>query len=214
MTHRLGSPTGTPTASASSAGPRATALAALRAPVLRPTRPALGALEAYERAVLRDARLDARILTDVVGTAVPTDLLRTPVQRARALAALVPRGAVVGGEAALWVHTGGRAPSSLALIIPSRQGRGPGTVVYRGSVPPCDVVTLGGLRCLGLARAVVDLARTAVPARAVEVVLTARSLGLNSTELHLALTRCRGAACRGRPRARRIIEALVPSAQP
>lgn len=212
MTHRTCSPTGASTASRT--GPRASALAALHAPVLRPTRPALGALQPHERAVLRDARLDAKVLADVVGTAVPTDLLHTPVQRARALAPLVPRGAVVAGEAALWVHAGGPGPSSLALIIPSRQGRGPGTIVYRGSVLPCDVVTVGGLRCLRLARAVVDLARTAAPARAVEVVLTARNLGLGSTELHLALNRCRGAACRGKPRARRIIETLVPAAQP
>ncbi|MCL3778341.1 MULTISPECIES: hypothetical protein [unclassified Actinomyces] len=210
MTHRLGSPTGPATGT----GRRASALAALRAPVLRPTRPALGPLAPHERVILRDARLDARVLTDVLGTAVPADLLRTPVQRARALAPLVPPGAVVGGEAALWVHAGGRPPSRLALIIPSRRGRGPGTVVYRGTVPACDIVTLDGLRCLGPARAVADLARTAAPARAALAVLTARALGLGSTELHLALARCRGAACRGRPRARRLIDALVASAQP
>ncbi|MGK2348242.1 hypothetical protein [Actinomyces sp. W5033] len=206
MTPRRGSP--------AAAGPgRRGALTAVRTPVLRPTRPALGPLDPQEMAVLRDARLDTRVLTDVLGTAVPSDLLRTPVQRARALAPLVPHDAVVAGEAALWVHAGGRVPTRLCLIIPSRRGRRPGTRVLRGCVPPCDVVVIGALRCLHPARAAVDLARTAAPGRAVRAVLTARSLGVGRTRLHLALTHCRGAASRGRPRARRIVDALVPPAQ-
>ena len=116
---------------------RASALAALRAPRLRPTRPALGPLR----------------------------------------------------------------PGELAV---------PDTVVFRGAVPDEDVVTIAGVRLLSPARAAVDLARTAAPARAVEALLTARCLGVGNQELHLALTHCLGSACRGRPRARRLIDALVP----
>ncbi len=189
---------------------RASALAALRAPRLRPTRPALGPLRPGELAVLRDGLLDAQVLATVLGASVPVDLLRSPSQRAHALAPRVPRSAVVCAEAALWVHAGGRVPSRLALTIPSRCGSGPDTVVFRGAVPDEDVVTIAGVRLLSPARAAVDLARTAAPARAVEALLTARCLGVGNQELHLALTHCLGSACRGRPRARRLIDALVP----
>ena len=71
-------------------------------------------------------------------------------------------------------------------------------------------LAVGGMPCATLARAVVDVARTAPPVRAVETLIRARDAGVTSNRLEVALLTCRGAAGRGGPRVRRIIDAVIP----
>ena len=86
--------------------------------------------------------------------------------------------------------------------------------VRRGRLPRWDVVTIAGMRCTSLERTAVDLARTAPPARAVQAILTARARGATRQSLFLALQHCRGGCAVGRPRAQRIIDALLPPGAP
>ncbi len=153
----------------------------------------LEAPEQHELALLRCQGLDHQVLVDVLGRAVPADMLTTATARAGALAPEPPAGFAIAGRTALWVHTGGEAPAELELLR---------------AVPATDVVTLAGVPCLRLARTVVDLARTAPPTMAVHAVLQGRRAGLTRRELESALLSCRGGSMRGLRRARRLIDDL------
>ncbi len=155
--------------------------------------PALGPLTQQECAILRCGYLDEQLLVDVYGQMVPADTLKCASGRARALQDLLPHGVVVAGLSAMWVHTGGRVPGRLEKLR---------------NADPDAVVTLGGVGCLRLERAVVDLARTAPPGMAVAAVLRARRAGLTRRELETALLSCRGGGMRGLRRARRLIDDL------
>ena len=184
-----------------------TVLAALRP---RPTQPILGRLGDEEAFLLRVVELDERIFVTVMGGRVPLDLVATPCGRAAALADYVPPYAVLTDDGALWVHAGGPAPRHLTVNLPGRVGVRPDVSVRRGRLPRWDVVTIAGMRCTSLERTAVDLARTAPPVQAVQAVLTARAHGATRQSLCLALQHCRGACAVGRPRAQRIIDALMP----
>lgn len=184
-----------------------TVLAALRP---RPTQPILGRLGDEEAFLLRVVELDERIFVTVMGGRVPRDLVATPCDRAVALVDYVPPYAVLTDDGALWVHAGGPAPRHLTVNLPGRVGVRPDVSVRRGRLPRWDVVTIAGMRCTSLERTAVDLARTAPPVRAVQAVLTARAHGATRQSLCLALQHCRGACAVGRPRAQRIIDALMP----
>ncbi|CED92272.1 hypothetical protein [Actinomyces succiniciruminis] len=158
-----------------------------------PVEPILDALPLQELTLLRCHGLDERVLVDVLGQAVPVDLLGNPAARAAALAPRLPANRVVAGRTALWVHTGGPVPAGPELVR---------------AAPPADVVALEGVVCLGLTRAVVDLARTAPPAVAVDAVLRARRAGLTRRDLEPALLARRGGGMRGLRRARRLIDEL------
>ena len=184
-----------------------TVLAALRP---RPTQPILGRLGDEEAFLLRVVELDERIFVTVMGGRVPRDLVATPCDRAVALVDYVPPYAVLTDDGALWVHAGGPAPRHLTVNLPGRVGVRPDVSVRRGRLPRWDVVTIAGMRCTSLERTAVDLARTAPPVQAVQAVLTARAHGATRQSLCLALQHCRGACAVGRPRAQRIIDALMP----
>ena len=188
-----------------------TILTALRP---RPTQPILGRLGDEEASLLRVVELDERILLTVMGGRVPLDLVATPCGRAAALADYVPPYAVLTDDGALWVHAGGPAPQHLTVNLPGRVGVRPDVSVRRGRLPRWDVVTIAGMRCTSLERTAVDLARTAPPVQAVQAVLTARAHGATRQSLSLALQHCRGGCAVGRPRAQRIIDALVPPGAP
>lgn len=193
--------------------PHVSARAVLARLVPREVRPVLGALPPGDAAVLRCPLLDRRLLVDVVGAPVPHDLLRTASQRARAVAADLPPEAVLYGQTALWVHTGDRPPERLAVIVPERIGAWRSIELHRGRMPPWDVVVLDGVRCTTLVRAVVDVARVAPPARAVEALLAARNAGYTRAKLHMVLNHCLGGAAAGRPRARDLIDAVFQDEQ-
>lgn len=162
-------------------------------------------LEPREEELLRLAGADDLLTTPVLGRRVPTDLLDTAAKRARALAWRLPEDAVVYGASAFWVHTGTLPPSSLEVIIARHTASRRGLVVRQGQVPARDQVILGGQPCCTLARASVDVARTARPARATQALLAARRAGVPATELHRCVTHCVGAQVRGRDRVDRLI---------
>lgn len=184
-----------------------TILARLRPRTLEP---ALGPLRPRELAVLRCRGLDERLLEHVGTLAVPRDLLGTPGARARALVAVVPDGGVIIKDTAVWVHLGGEPPDTIHVAHPDRRGRTRTLTYSRMVIPPEEIEAVGGMPCATLARAVVDVARTAPPVRAVETVIRARDAGLTSNRLEVALLTCRGAAGRGGPRVRRIIDTVIP----
>ncbi len=158
--------------------------------------------------VLRCHGLDDELLTPLLGEHYPTDLLTSPALRARALGPHVPRGHLVCGPSALWVHTGRRPPEVLSVAGLERPSTWRGLDSHRMSLPSEDRVVLAGVECSTLERAAVDVARTAPPALAVEAILTAYDAGATRRGLLLALGHCRGGAARGRPRAQRIILAV------
>ena len=160
--------------------------------------------------MLRCHRLDERLLAPVGTMRVPRDLLRTPGARARIVSTVVPDGGVIAMDTAVWVHLDGQAPAAIHVAHPARRGRNRTVVFSRALIPPEEVELVGGVPCSTLARAVVDVARTAPPVRAVDAMIRARDAGLDRNRLALALMTCRGASQRGGPRARRIIEAIVP----
>ena len=172
--------------------------------------PALGPLGPRELAVLRCRGLDERLLERVGALAIPRDLLGTPGARARALAAVMPDGGVVIRDTAVWVHLGGQPPATIQVAHPDRRGRTRTLSYSRMVSPTAEIEAVGGVPCATLARAVVDVTRVAPPVRAVEAVIRARDAGLTRNRLEVALLTCRGAACRGGPRARRIIDAVIP----
>ena len=172
--------------------------------------PALGPLGPRELAVLRCRGLDERLLERVGALAIPRDLLGTPGARARALAAVMPDGGVVIRDTAVWVHLGGQPPATIQVAHPDRRGRTRTLSYSRMVIPTEEIAAVGGVPCATLARAVVDVARVAPPVCAVEAVIRARDAGLTRNRLEVALLTCRGAARRGGPRARHIIDAVIP----
>lgn len=180
-----------------------------------PLSPILGPATDEEMGVLRCRGLDESLFAPVLGRPHPVDTLRTPAGRMEALAPAMASECIVLASCALWVHTGGEPPLRLEVCVSDRdRGRWKEHSIHRVRLPPTDVVEVAGRRCAALARAAVDVARTAPPAQAVQAILAARAAGASRVGLHLALSHCRGAAVLGRPRAARIIDALLPAPGP
>ncbi|RJF44713.1 hypothetical protein D4740_00535 [Actinomyces sp. 2119] len=179
-----------------------------------PQRPALDALEEEELGVLRCHHLDSQVLVRTLGHYYPVDTLASPEGRMRAVSSQVPKGATVIGATALWVHTGGECPRRLTVAATGHaRGRWRTLDISRTRLPPADTQTVAGLRCATLERACVDVARLAPPVEAVRAVMRARDAGASRARLLLALTHCQGAGAVGRPRAQRIIDAVMPPGQ-
>lgn len=190
------------------------ARAALAHLLPRPLEPILAALPDEELAVLR-THLDDALFVTVLGHQVPADLLGSAAARAAFVSPLVPPGGVVVGAAALWVHTGRMPPELLTVSCPDGRRSTDSVSVSRSRLPARDLLTLAGVRCSSLARAAVDVARTAPPALAVQAVLLARDAGLGRQDLGMALYGCGGQDRRGRHRAEGILDALLaPGATP
>ena len=81
--------------------------------------------------------------------------------------------------------------------------------IHRVRLPRTDVVEVAGRRCATLARAAVDVARTATARCAVDAILAAYHAGQTRQSLQMALSHCRGACAWGRPRVQRLIDDLV-----
>ncbi|MBO3724965.1 hypothetical protein J5X07_07990 [Actinomyces bowdenii] len=178
----------------------------------RPLSPILEAAQEDELSLLRCPGLDEQILVPVLGRPCPIDTLRTPAGRVAALAPFLLTDCVLLGANALWVHAGGPPPRSLVVCVDEKdRSRWKGHRIHRAHLPRMDIVAVGGQRCATLARAAVDVARTAPACEAVAAILTARGAGVSRVALFLALSHCRGGAAAGRPRAAGIIESLMPS---
>lgn len=160
--------------------------------------------------MLRCAGLDPRLLVNVLGNLQPVDLLRSPDGRLRAITAALPCQGVLLGGTALWVHVGGPPPDTLEVCLPGgRRSRVAYLVTRRGRLPCSDTTVINGVTCSTIARAAVDVARLGDPVSAVRAIMTARDYGISRLRLLLTLNHCRGAANRGRPRARHIIESVM-----
>ena len=179
----------------------------------RPLSPVLGALPPQDMEVLRCAGLDSRLLVCVLGRPQPIDLLRSKEGRLRAVTAAMPCRGVLLASTALWVHVGGPPPDTLEVCLPGgRRSRMSYLVTRRGRLPRSDTTVINGVTCATIARAAVDVARLGPPVAAVQAIMTARDHGVSRVRLLLTLNHCQGAASRGRPRARHIIEAVMPGA--
>ena len=177
-----------------------------------PLSPILGAAGDQEMGLLRCRGLDEVLFVQVLGRPHPADTLLTPAGRMEALEAHMVSDCILLASSALWVHAGGEPPHRLMVCVPGQErSRWRDHSIHRVRLPRTDVVEVAGRRCATLARAAVDVARTAPPVEAVAAILTARATGVSRVGLHLALSHCRGASATGRPRAARIIEALMPA---
>ena len=175
----------------------------------RPLSPVLGPLPPAEQEVLRCHGLDEALFVEVLGEQVPRDLVASPPARARLLAGRVPHTMVPHGATALWVHTGLRPPRVLRLSTPHRLGPWRSLDLRQVTLEEEDLTEVAGLTCATVERAAVDVAREDPPLAAVEAIIAAREAGATRTGLYRALGRCpRGS--RGAPRARRLIDELVP----
>lgn len=117
------------------------------------------------RALLRDG-----VLRPVWGDlATVTGRTADPSLRASAVRPLVPPRAVLGRAGAVWVHTGGRAPSRFDVLVEPRVRRPaphPARVPHECPLPAGDVVRLGDVRVTTPLRTALDLVRWLDPAAA------------------------------------------------
>ncbi|MCS5496877.1 hypothetical protein NY547_06465 [Cnuibacter physcomitrellae] len=113
------------------------------------------------RAELMAARIDGDVRS-IGSSHLPTDVPSTPELRAAALGLIVPRGVVVEGRAAAWVHGVLPAPSCIVAGRPVsiRPTRGPSSLVIRQVTYPDDDVThVGTTAVTSAVRTALDLAR-------------------------------------------------------
>jgi hypothetical protein len=94
--------------------------------------------------------------------AIPADRPETPAARAAAVRPLVPARAVVGREAAVWVHTGGPRPERIDVLVAPNARRPdphPQRVPHECEVRADEEERVGPLRVTTVERTAVDLAR-------------------------------------------------------
>ncbi|NAZ77047.1 hypothetical protein GTQ99_16690 [Kineococcus sp. T13] len=160
-----------------------------------PWRPRGAGERAWTDRDVRDGLLRRVVGDVVVGADVPLEL---PV-RARALALLVPAGAVVLAGAAAWVHAGAPLPAPAQLLVGGVRlppGAGTGLPLTASRVRPDerDVVAVAGLLLTAPARTLLDVARTS-PHQAGRVREALQAAGLlDADALAEAAGRARGRA--------------------
>lgn len=131
----------------------------------------------------------------------------TPALRAGALASVVPRGAVVAGRTAAWVHCGLPDDDSLDLAYAAGRHRPEvwGSVrVWQAPLLRGDTVLLGGVRVTTPERTVVDLALREDPAVALPAALALVAACGVAIEDAARRLEARARAV-GRPRARQVL---------
>ncbi len=137
------------------------------------------------------------------------------VLRASVLAP-VPRGAVVAGRTAAWVHAGEPAGGTLDLAYATGRHRPEvwgGARVWQEPLLTSDVVELAGVRVTTPLRTAVDLALREEHDRAVQAVRTL--VDVCGVDLHAAGRALElRARVVGRPRARRVLAAAAGACVP
>ncbi len=134
------------------------------------------------------------------------------MDRAAALRAEVPVGAVVARRAALWVHTGCATASVLDVVLPERHRSCGRLVVHGDRLAAQDVLLIGGLRVTAVARTAVDLARWEDPEQVRRWFPRLVEAGL--TEVALAGAMERAARIAQVSRARRVLTELTAVGAP
>ncbi len=117
----------------------------------------------------------------------------------------VDAGAVVGLEAAAWLHAGGEGPDVVDVFLSGRRGRPlPRIRVHEVRLEVRDVETIGRVRVTGPARTAADLCRTRSTDRALADLNRLRaSTGLSPRAVRAVLDRL--ARHRGVPHAREVV---------
>lgn len=128
---------------------------------------------------------------------VATDLLDGADARARFLAPLVPPGAAVARQAAVWVHTGRLRPAQPAVLVPPHRRIHTGVRAHRQAIAPGDVVLVGAVEVTTPVRTAVDLLCFASEQLAVAGVRVLLAAGMGEAGVREAL-----AATPGLPRRR------------
>ena len=148
-------------------------------------------------------------------TARRADVPVTAVDRARAVAHLLPRRGVVGRTSAVWVHTGGPAPSRIDVLIQvgvRRPAPHPQRRAAETTLRPDDVEELAGVPVTTLVRTAVDVARWADPEVAPRLLRRLVGHGLDLQDAHARLAEYAG---RRRTReAHALLRALAPGSEP
>lgn len=123
---------------------------------------ALRASAVQPAATLEAMRVDGLVASLGAGLYLPADSSCSLASRAEAFASLVPGWAVLGMEAAAWVH-GGPLPSPPFVLLAGEPigpgGVGEGLRVVETPVLPGEVARVGGLRLTEPTRTAVDIAR-------------------------------------------------------
>jgi hypothetical protein len=137
------------------------------------------------------------------------DLPPGPAERVAAVHPLLPRGAVVARQAAVWAHTGRHRPRRLDVVLDGTRHRSTGAVlVHAERLHPADVLRIGGGAVTSPARTAVDVARWADPADVADWVAALLLAGLRRADLGTALERAAGLP--GIGRARDLLARAVP----
>ncbi|MCI1018157.1 hypothetical protein HWD99_05930 [Microbacterium sp. C5A9] len=111
---------------------------------------------------LTAARLDGDLF-DIGEGFIPADLVEAPGTRAASIATLIPTDTAASGPTAAWIHGAGDAPPAIHHVrraverriranLPAR------VILHDTSVPPAELVRLGGVLVMSPARTMVDLA--------------------------------------------------------
>lgn len=127
---------------------------------------------------------------------VTADLLAGREGRAGAVAGLLPAGAALARETAVWVHTGGLAPRRVSVVVPvHRRVRG-ALRIHRQQLRPEDVEAVGGVPTTTPLRTAVDLLCFAPEAAALTGVRALLDAGLPAAPLRRALEAARAGPVR------------------
>lgn len=126
------------------------------------------------------------------GVAMPVRRRPTPAHRATALHGLLPRGWLLGGATAYWIHVGDAGPTALALISPPGAHRPrnlPGRILHQNVLPARDRTEIAGVPVTTPLRTAVDLACFTEPVAALPRLLR---LAAHGVDLQAALNRVAG----------------------
>lgn len=163
---------------------------------------ALDWLDRLEPEPLREATLARswpgphdRLLVEVwPGVARARDLPLGPAERAWSVARLVPPGAILCRQSAVWVHTGAHRPDVLDVVVLGRRKSTAATHVHADRTSLDDAPRLGGVRVTSPGRTAVDVARWGAGQPARLWLEDLRRSGVSDQEVAAALD-----AVRGRP---------------
>lgn len=117
--------------------------------------------DAFSGPSLEALRIEGLIWSLGFGCYLPIDVMPTSWLRAAVLAPMCPRDAVVAGECAFWVFTGGRIPhrAEYAMAKPTSAARyKSGIKVRQTTLQPADSIALGEIRVMTVQRLGLDLA--------------------------------------------------------
>jgi hypothetical protein len=175
----------------------------------RATEPLLG--QRGRSAEADHLRRDGLVVELWPGTLRALDLAHGAAGRSGAVTDLVPSGAVLAYQAAVWVHTGRHRPERLDVVLTGGRHRStPDVRMHAERLPPLDVVRIGGRAVTSPGRTAVDIARRSRASDVPGLLAALSAVGLSPAEVRTALERATG--MRGTPRARQLLAPVIGDA--